>query len=353
MNGNMIPVESRVETKIIGGMFGLEETRGLHSCIPPFLEGQTILLVNARSGIFLLIELLSPSHVWLPSYLCGVMLETVNKSSANVRFYEVNYDLAVPSLEWLSDVQQGDLVILMDYFGFPCDSSCAAQAKERGAWVLEDACQALLSGEVGRFSDFVLFSPRKFLGVPDGGILTCRRKIDLNGIDLRNPPAEWWLKAFFSTVLRREFDIHGGNRRWFELFRQVDIGGPIGHYAMSEISNMLLRRGFDYSGIAQRRIDNYAMLNDELHDIAVFPSLSSNTVPLGFPIRLENRDRLRQVLFDHEIYPPVHWPIQDVVPQEFRDSHRLAKDIMTLPCDQRYDTHDMKRMAKVVLEELK
>lgn len=33
-------------------------------------------------------------------------------------------------------------------------------------------------------------------------------------------------------------------------------------------------------------------------------------------------------------------------------SHRLAAEILTLPCDQRYDEHDMERMAQLVLGDL-
>ena len=344
-------MKNGTEPGIIGGMFGLEGITNLDSCTPPFLKNRNIFLVNARSGISLLIQLLSPSQVWMPSYLCGVMLKAVGDDVTSVRFYEVNYDLAVPSLEWLGNVERGDLVILIDYFGFPCDWSCAIRARERGAWVLEDACQALLSRKVGRFSDFLLFSPRKFLGVPDGGIVSLNCEVEFHGIDLESPPADWWLNAFEATVLRREFDLHGGSRRWFGLFQEADAEGPIGRYAMSELSKKLLMHSFDYSTVAQKRIDNYQVLADKLGEFAVFPNLSTGVVPLGCPIRLKNRDHCKQILFDHEIYPPVHWPIQGIVPEEFTDSHRLAAEIMTLPCDQRYDRSDMKRMTKLVLKE--
>jgi dTDP-4-amino-4,6-dideoxygalactose transaminase len=335
-------------------MFGLEKIiPNANDRIPPFLKGRDIFLANARSGIWLLTERLSPSQVWMPSYLCGGMLTAVDQSATKVRFYEVNFDLAMPSSAWLDNVQPGDLVILIDYFGFPCDSSCATWAKEQGAWVLEDAAQALLSGEVGRFSDFVLFSPRKFLGVPDGGVLVLNHELDLHDIGLSPSPEKWWLKAFYAGVLRREFDIYGENRRWFELFQQTEPTGPIGYYAMSELSKALLMHSFDYSTIAQRRIDNYKFLAQVLADIALFPSLPADTVPLGFPVRVKNRDRLRQVLFNRQIYPPVHWPIQDIVPRKFEDSHRLANEIMTLPCDQRYNQQDMKRMTRIICKELK
>lgn len=73
---------------------------------------------------------------------------------------------------------------------------------------------------------------------------------------------------------------------------------------------------------------------------------------VGFPIRLDNRDTIRQVLFEHKIYPPLHCPIQDIVPGKFEDSHRLAAEIMTLPCDQSYDSSDMERMSRIVWEVL-
>jgi dTDP-4-amino-4,6-dideoxygalactose transaminase len=342
--------EGSPEPKLIGGSFGLEETLGFNSCRPPFLADENVFLVNARSGILLLVELLAPGKVWLPSYLCSAIVDAVEKGATSIGFYEVDYDLTITSRAWLEDVRRGDLVILIDYFGFPCDYSCACQAKERGAWVLEDACQALLSEEVGSCSDFVLFSPRKFLGVPDGGVLALKSKLAFPQLDLQRPPAEWWLKASLATILRREFDLHGGNRRWFELFQEVEAEAPIGNHAMSELSQTLLIHGFDYVTIAQRRIDNYQLLADQMRNLALFSNLPRNTVPLGFPIRVERRDEVRRVLFDHEIYPPIHWRIQEFVPEEFKYSHRLASEIMTLPCDQRYDDDDISRMAGLILE---
>ncbi|MDY6953921.1 MAG: hypothetical protein SWE60_20640, partial [Thermodesulfobacteriota bacterium] len=227
------------------------------------------------------------------------------------------------------------------------------EAKERGAWVLEDACQALLSGGLGKRADFVLFSPRKFLGVPDGGILMSNCEKAPRELGLTSASREWRLRSLSAAILRREFDIHGGNRSWFNMFKQAEKDSPIGPYAMSELSRELLKSVFDYSAIADRRVKNYRGLLRELSHIAVFPELPDNVVPLGFPVRIQNRDQVRQVLFEHDIYPPVHWQTQKIVPDQFVDSHRLGADIMTLPCDQRCDAEDMYRMAQLVLRGLK
>lgn len=346
--------------QVIGGMFGLEGSPTSSEWKPSFIDQRNIFTVNARSGIALLIEVLAPSQVWMPSYLCASMLEAVDESTTKVGFYEVNSELSVPSLEWLNDIRPGDLVVLVNYFGFPDHSLCASQAKEQGAWVLEDACQALLSKDVGLSSDFAVFSPRKFLGVPDGGILTFNHGIDLlqdyslvQDYNLVPPPGEWWLEAFLATLLRRDFDCYGGTRRWFELFQKAEAETPVGRYAMSELSKQLLLHNCDYSTIAEKRVDNYRILSDKLSCLALFPHLSDNVVPLGFPIRLRNREQVRQALFDNDIYPAIHWPIEGIVPQSFAGSHQLSREIMTLPCDQRYSTSDMVRIADLLLNNIR
>ena len=108
------------------------------------------------------------------------------------------------------------------------------------------------------------------------------------------------------------------------------------------------KHAFAYQEISQRRRDNYAVLQQQLADLAIFPELPDAVVPLGFPIRIANRDAVRRALFDEAVYPPVHWPVPASVPDRFGDSRRLAADIMTLPCDQRYGAEDMHRLADCI-----
>jgi hypothetical protein len=337
----------RSTERVIGSVFGLEQ--GLHGNerSPPFLKGREWLLVNARSGIKVLLQLLAPPRVWLPSYLCRSILQAIDGTAAQVSFFAVDEELQCSS-SWLARVGKGDLVLLIDYFGFPCDEKCAGQAREQGAWVLEDASQALLSEGVGRNADFVVYSPRKFLGVPDGGILRLNRGLDDSRVDWQRPPGPWWLRTLRAVLLRHEFDSYGGSRQWFELFQQVESEAPIGPYSMSELSETLLRYSVDYPTVCRRRQENYRYLAEKLGNLALFPRLPADVVPLGFPIRLRDREPVRQRLFERRIYPPVHWPIAGIVPENFRDSHHLASEIMTLPCDQRYTVEDMDRIVTVL-----
>jgi len=155
---------------------------------------------------------------------------------------------------------------------------------------------------------------------------------------------------FYSLVLRRDFDIYGGNQEWFKHFQIGEVQLKPGKSSMSDITRLLLKMAFDYQKIKTQRRLNYQALSHKLGEIALFSDLLENVIPLGFPIRLENRDSIRQALFKKNIYPPVHWDIKGSVPEDFSESHKLSQKIMTLPCDQRYTVEDMNFMADTLLE---
>lgn len=344
------------DNKIIGGMFGLPQTLLSDLTVDTgrwlFLRDSNLFLANARSGILILIDLLKPCNVWMPSYLCPTMVEAVDQKKTGLKFYEIDYNLRIPSVDWTQQIQADDIVVFIDYFGFPLDANVVDIVKKQGGWILEDACQALLSEHVGAHSDFVLFSPRKFIGIPDGGVLVSCCDVSFDNVDLQPTPTSWWMKTLEAAINRREFDKYGGKRRWYQLFQETKSIMPCGYFTMSDLSKKLLFQGFDYSKTAHQRIENYLVLANELKEIALFPELSQGTVPIGFPVILNKRDQILQKLFRHEIYPPVHWSIRDTVPCKFEDSHRLSATIATLLCDQRYGEANMERISRIMLGEL-
>lgn len=339
---------------IIGGMFGLPKPLVR---IPPssvaedfiFQRTSNLFLANARSGIFILVDLIKPSSVWMPSFLCPTMVDAIDQTKTNLEFYEVDCRLKVSSFKWIQKIQANDMVFLIDYFGFPLPANLAEMIKSQGGYVVEDACQALFSDHVGKCSDFVLFSPGKFLGIPDGGILASRCHLSLEAVTLKPiVQTSWWLKMLEASIARREFDRFGGERVWYQLFQQANACTPCGYYAMSDLSKELLLSCFDFTSIIKRRIENYRHLLSALSHIALFDSLPKGTVPLGFPIKAKQRDDIRANLFKTNIYPPLHWEIEGTVPHRFAESHLLASHILTLLCDQRYSINELDKITSMV-----
>lgn len=119
---------------------------------------------------------------------------------------------------------------------------------------------------------------------------------------------------------------------------------------MSELSQMLLEQAFDYEQIQHLRRLNYQTLSGRLSAFALYPDLPPSVIPLGFPVRLPQRDAVQRGLFQANMYPPIHWNIAGVVPPQFEQSHHLAEHILTLPCDQRYGADEMNALADTLLQ---
>jgi len=244
-------------------------------------------------------------------------------------------------------VEPDDLVLQTEYFGFPSD---LRDLKTTGAWVLQDACQALYVTPNWEQADFVLLSPRKFFGVPDGGLLVSRPSCDLLAVlsPLRAPNRQWWNTALSACWLRRQFDLNGTSQPWFQHYQRSETEQPMGSYSMSTMSDEILAHGIDYVTASVRRRENYRTLLDALATVAIFPDLPSDVVPLGFPIRLAHRDRFRQIMFQNNIFPQIHWLAETLTRPEFEQGEELRREILTLPCDQRYNRDQMEWMAHIV-----
>ena len=343
-----------MRSRLVGGLLGIEEITNTPSEDPGFFDGSHLRLTDARSGIWLLVELLSPKTVWMPSFVCKVMIEAVDKAGVPVCHFELDYDMRMHSTDWIHEVQANDLVIFLDYMGYPSHSDCTKQLREKKAWILDDASQAWPSNTQSNIADFTLYSPRKFLGLPDGAVLCFHNNSDLmTDVNLELPPQDWIMKSLAVVQWRRDFDRWNATNPWQELFKTVNDTFPLGPYQMSAFSHMMMTYGINFQHIANRRNANYVILNKLLHDIALFPNAPLDMVPLGFPIRVNNRQDLQDHLLNHNVTSGAAWNLQGVIPNRYKESHRLSKDIITLPCDQRYNEDDMVYVAETIRKHIK
>jgi len=282
------------------------------------------------------------------------MLEGFNQG--DICYYPVDEYLCPGDLSWTNELNEGDLVCVIDYFGARTLTSVMREARKRGALVLEDACQAFLTEATGYGADFVLHSPRKFVGVPDGGILFDRAGLLPENPRFPPPPSEWWIPQLNAWMRRGQFDQRGGDdsdRSWFELYKLAKGNAPAEACCISQITKSLIAGGFDFQAVASKRRSNFRRLYEELGSNCVLPSLEEGVVPLGFPIRFESpeaREATREKLIDNVVYPPIHWDISEVVPTRFEESRNLSIEVLTLPCDQRYGFDEMNRIIDIVLQ---
>jgi hypothetical protein len=334
----------------LGGMFGKETIFRLTSAPERFPGVAKYCFFNGRSALFSLLRNLNPRSIWLPAYLCATVMDAVQKARVPCRFYPISRFLEIGEDGWMNEIGEGDLVCLIDYFGFKAPGEVFRRVRQQGGWTLEDAAHAPFL-EFEPEADFVIVSPRKLLGVAYGALLIDRYgALVLSGtrMDPESPCISEAEKAFRA---RSDYD-RDGKEDWYPAYLQSVARQPIADEQGSDHCLQDYLRA-DWQGIAARRRENFRFLLEKFSDVAIYEDLPDEIVPLGFPVLLEQRDRVQQELFKCGIFCPIHWRLGNWLPGEYADSYFLQDRILTILCDHRIDDEGMNRLAREFAKALK
>ena len=152
---------------LLGGFFG-SEGPGAGGLAEFWQVDPGLCWENLSSAFAALIRHLKPRTVWMPGYLCQHMAAAVSPDQR--RFYPLTVAME-PELTAFDRLQDGDLVLAVSYFGRPLGADWRqAVAARPGVWFAEDCAQSLDTGAAA-WSDWRLYSPRKLMGVAEGGVL--------------------------------------------------------------------------------------------------------------------------------------------------------------------------------------
>lgn len=325
-------------------MFGWKEYNKKGNQNYPFLNTENIFLFNGRSAIFSIIDILKPEKVWLPDYLCETVLDAVNETNTKINYYNINNHLLFNNIDWVEGVNKTDLVILIEYFGFPVDANIIKKIKKRNATILLDAAQSLLSENNRNNCDFIVYSPRKTIEIPTGAVIQTNNSKYISNISLKSVSEENLFFIYNAYQKRTIFD-NNYETEWFSDYKLSEKNQIIGNYKIDDFSLSVLKYGVDYEYIKKKRRENFKFLLNELFDIAIFKTLSKEVVPLGFPVLVKKRQKTLDFLYSNNIFAPVHWP---VISNNRPFNRTLKNNEITLICDQRSNLEDLQQMVKII-----
>lgn len=304
---------------------------------------------NARSALSALIEILDFELIWIPSYICTSVWDAVMvKTPSQVRFFPVNENLD-PDADFLSsNVKSGDIVLAVNYFGRPPSSSFLQFAETSQARFIEDCAQTIDTG-IEPWGDWRLFSPRKLMGVSDGGYIIAREK------GTNTPKSQHKTHKSYTpweAALKRR-ENPDDNSMWHAANQIHESSMRTGSESISGFTHIQLQC-LDALSIIKTRKENFGTLARNLGHIAFLQDLEPSYCPSGFPITLQEeiRDQVRHRLILDGIFPAIHWTDLPSNPKQFSKAHQLSRKILTLPCDQRYDANDMNRISACVIKSM-
>ena len=318
--------------KEIGGYFELELSNRHYF---PHSEGTC--LNSGRNALeYVLRSIPAISRIWLPYYTCEVVLEPLKKMEIPYSFYAINDCL---ELKELIDLKPDEYLLVTNYFGIK-DSYIRQLSQIYGAQLIVDNAQAYYCDPIAGIK--TVYSPRKFVGVPDGGIAFVS-----NGCDVE------------------QFEIDCSYNRCSHLLKRYDLGASGGYTDFRdnshELVNQPIRRmshltaallsNIDFVSIRQRRIENFNYLHQVLgaSNLLGISDVEEFACPMVYPYYTDNVS-LKKKLIENKVFVATYWPnvMRWCKPTDVE--YKLADRILALPIDQRYTTKDMQQIVKNTCE---
>jgi hypothetical protein len=340
--------DQQFSSKKIGGFFALHEPDGgasEHSIYFRWTSGRSFAAFsNARSAFAALVNMVAPPRVWLPAYICpGLIAESWR---SRISYYRMRDGLEPDIASFDRDVGPGDVLLAIDFFGFPPGADFLRFAqRRRDVLFVDDRAQALDAG-VAPWADWTLYSPRKLLGVADGGILVAERA----GREVPRPCGQADVVALWKApLLRYEDRGENNNQVWHEANQAKMAWMHVNGCEITRWSAWILSRT-SLDPLAERQRRNWRLLHNRLGRYLVCEG-NSEAVPFGFIIKVpaDHRTAILRALHSDGIFAAVHYPSLPSPADQFPAEHALRTQIITLPCDHRYDEDAMDVVSQKVL----
>lgn len=297
----------------------------------PMLHEDAIALNCGRNCLAYLIEAKNIKKIMLPYFMCDSVFELCKKYDVEMSCYHIDEafrskDIVLDNDMWL---------YVMNYYG-QLTTKEISELKAKYNRVIVDNAQAYFEEPIANTD--TLYTCRKFFGVADGAFLYTDAVSNQEYPQDESFERMHFLLGRYERTASEFYEEYTANNDLFD-------NEPIKR--MSKLTNNLLH-GIDYKFVKQRRSDNFRLYHEKLKGVNQL-ELREVEGAFAYPLLIANGAEVRNTLQKKKIYIPTLWP--NVINQMPTDSleRRMAKDILPLPCDQRYDRADIEYIIEAVI----
>lgn len=288
-----------------------------------------VALNSARYALVYLIRARRIRKLYLPYLLCGSVSAVCAAEGCETVFYNIGHDY-LPRLE---QVEDGAWLYLVNYYG-QLDNETILRIRRQYQNVIADNVQAFF--QCPAEDTDTIYSCRKFFGVPDGAYLST------NAVSAEELPPDVSGGRLSHLIGRFEGEAASA---YYANFKANDAAlADCGMRAMSRLTHNLLG-AIDYEAVKSRRNSNFAVLARAFDEVNPTPPHTPDGA-FAYPLYVPNGMKIKKRLAARGIYVPTLW--QDGKTPESAAALDMAHNTLPLPCDQRYDEQDMRRVIDEV-----
>lgn len=304
----------------IGGYFELELRKGNE------YHNDAIRLNSGRNAFEYILRAREYKKVYLPYFTCDVMLEPILKLKLKYEFYHINEQLE-PIFDF-NKIGVDETFLYTNYFGIK--GLQVIKISKNCPNLIIDNSQAFFEKPLAGIDTF--YSPRKFLGVPDGAYL------------------------YTDKILQTELSRDKSQMRFSHLTKRIEDGPEAGYLdfkanddtikgqsikLMSSLTQALLCN-IDYDNVIKIRKQNFRLLYEHLQKSnKLHLQIDQDFVPMVFPYLAAKGKSVKQKLIQKEVFVATYWPNVFEWCDKSKIDYKIAEKIVPIPLDQRYGEKEM------------
>lgn len=315
----------------LGGYHALELPLHEKNLEPPIVKTN-----SARSAIKLVLASIDVRKVWLPAYACDAVVEAAGDTGVAIEFYSIDNNFDVDAALQL---KEGEHILLVDYFGL-CGEIVKRNVNRFGPLkTIVDCAQSYFSEDSGALA--TIYSPRKFFGLPDGGLLYSN-DTRIQQPEQRDNSSESRMTHLISRLTNAPEVAY---QQYLEAERAIS---ELPVQGMSRLTQRLLQTA-DYERARTGRARNACYLHDHLGEYNQLNlKIDDSVAPLCYPFLPRVKTASRSELISQRVFLPNYWPEVLERVEEGSFEWNMVMNGLFLPCDQRYNEDDMDRLLSLL-----
>ena len=310
--------------KEIGGYFELDKTTKNNGVE---FYSDLLALNCARNAFLYLCRARNIKKIYIPFFLCDSISKVCQKEGVAFEYYHTSESFKPIFNKRLNN---NEYLYIVNYFGQMTREEIVL-LKNKYKTIIIDNVQAFFDKPVDGID--TIYSCRKFFGVPDGAYLST----NAGHLELQYDDSSRRL----SHIIGRTKD--GAKKHYQEYLSNEELLSKAPLCFMSKTTHSLLGK-IDYSCVASIRESNFAFLHSKLGHLNML-SVRCPIGPYSYPLHIKNGSQIRDSLIKKNIFIPHLWP--NILSKK---EDAFSRDILPLPCDQRYTKDDMEYIANEVLK---
>lgn len=332
---------------------------------------------NARTGLRLLLNSISsgPLRIGIQAYTCETVFLAIQKAGHKAVFIDINHDLTLDKEDLKRKIGEIDVLVVTHTFGYPDDLD-EIRIIAGNKIIIEDCAHSFLSiykGKLtGLFGDAAIFSTglAKFPPIGAGGfcLINNESKFPLFVAEYSKmeqigslASMKTYLKTLaLSIMMKPPFYGLVTYRIGKKLYKKLDLTNKHNFpqfLGFKWVTKVFLSGQPYFIRLLKKQKENSKLLYELIDNKYIVPGINKDADPNGFvfPLFIQNRDELYDILLKNNIEPGKHfsrsleWATEAGYKQgECKKTEEIVKRILTVPCHYGVSKSSIRKIASII-----